>query len=393
MSTVKKAGKNTGLPRFFDPPDGSFFLFGPRGTGKSTWLGTALPGALRVDLLDPGVEHAYRTRPERLLEVVRAIEAPCEVVVDEVQKVPELLDAVHLLMEEEKGRRFVLTGSSARKLRGGGVNLLAGRAVEATMHPFMAAELPQFDVDSALEIGMLPLVRASATPLETLRSYLGLYVREEVQAEGLVRNLTSFSRFMEALSFSHANALNLTEVARECGVSRSTVVGYLAVMEDLLLSRRLPVFQRRAKRQLTKHPKFYWFDAGVFAQARPRGPMDAPEEVLGAALEGLVEQHLRAWIGYRRRGETLHYWRTRSGVEVDFVVYGPSTFVAIDVMRSARVRPRDLRSLRVFREDYPEAGTVLLYGGRETLLTDDVLCVPYDDYLAALKPTDELRSS
>jgi len=312
------------------------------------------------------------------------------VVLDEVQKVPELLDAVHLLIEENPERRFVLTGSSARKLRRGGVDLLAGRAIETSMHPFLAAELPNFELAAALDLGTIPLVRFAEQPQETLRSYLALYIRQEVQAEGLVRNLSAFSRFVEAISFSHGSLLNLNEVARECSVSRSTVEGYLSILEDLLLSYRLPVFSRRAKRQLIRHPKFYWFDSGVFSSARPRGPLDYPSEIHGAALEGLVFQHLQAWIAYRRRNESIWYWRTKSGTEVDFVVYGGKTFLAIEVKNADRIRSKDLRSLRSFTQDYPEARPILLYRGSDELLIDGIRCIPCEQYLLGINPSVQL---
>ncbi len=186
--------------------------------------------------------------------------------------------------------------------------------------------------------------------------------------------------------------MNASNIARETQVERKTVEGYLEVLEDLLLSFRVPVFTRRAKRELTAHPKLYLFDAGVFRSLRPAGPLDRPEEIKGTALEGLVAQHLRAWIAYRNEGETLHFWRTRSGVEVDLVVYGPQTWAALEVKNTARVRAEDLRGLRSFGEDYPESQRVLLYRGRERLKLNDVLCLPCEEFLAALDPAKPLPS-
>ncbi len=285
------------VPRFLRDPGDHFFLLGPRGTGKSTWLGMAAPDAVVVDLLDPATERRYLARPERLADLVKAHPEAGIVVVDEVQKVPKLLDVVHQLVEASPRPRFILTGSSSRKLKRAGVDLLAGRALLRTMPPFMAAELGDaFDLDAALMQGMLPVVWDSANPAETLAAYVALYVREEVQTEGMVRSIPDFSRFLEAVSFSQASVLNTSEVARECEVSRKTVEGYLAILEDLLLSWRLPVFSKRARRRVTSHPKFFWFDCGVFRSMRPAGPLDSPEEIAGGALEGLVAQHLRAWM-------------------------------------------------------------------------------------------------
>ncbi len=375
------------IVRFFNPPAGSFFLFGPRGTGKSTLVRAAFPDALYVDLLDPEVHRSLSARPERLRDRLAAHGRPATVIIDEIQKVPALLDLVHALLEEKTGLRFILTGSSARKLRRQGVDLLAGRAVLTSLHPFMAAELgEQFRIDDALGYGLLPVVLDSPDPRRVLDTYATLYVREEVQMEGLVRDIGPFSRFLEAVSFSHASTLNISNVARECEVGRKTVDSWIQVLEDLLIAYRVPVFTKRARRALSTHAKFYLFDAGVYRSLRPMGPLDRPEEIGGHLLEGLVGQHLRAWIDYSGTDTRLYFWRTRSGVEVDFVLYGSEGLTAIEVKSAARLRPQDLRSLKAFREDYPESSTILLYRGNEPLLRDGILCLPCDDFLQALVP-------
>ena len=378
--------------RFLPLPTQSFFLFGPRGTGKSTWLRHQFPEALFVDLLQPDVYREMSARPERLRELVLGSPHRATVVVDEVQRVPELLNVVHALIEQPVSRQFVLTGSSARKLRRGGVDLLAGRALYHTLHPFMAAELPGFQLQAALARGLVPLVVAAAQPDEVLRAYAALYLQEEVQLEGWVRNVGSFARFLEMVSFSHAALLNISNVARECQIERKTVAGYLEVLEDLLLSFRLPVFTKRARRQTSVHPKFYLFDAGVYRSLRPHGPLDRAEEIDGGAFEGLVAQHLRAWIAYSRREYGLYFWRTRSGVEVDFIVYGEGGFWALEVKNTARVRPRDLQGLKRFTLDYPECEPVFLYRGEERLLIDGIWCVPGEEFLGALHPTRSLTN-
>ncbi|HZF09248.1 MAG TPA: AAA family ATPase, partial [Thermoanaerobaculia bacterium] len=222
------------LGRFFQDPLTHYFLFGPRGTGKSTWLHAKYPDALWIDLLSPEAQRQYAARPERLRELVLGNADREVVVVDEVQKVPALLDVVHELIERRLGPRFILTGSSARKLRRAGVNLLAGRALVRSLHPFMAAELgDRFRLDSALTQGLVPLVWDAERPAESLKAYVSLYLREEVQMEGLVRQVGDFARFLEVVSFSQAAVLNMSEVARECQVSRKTVEGYLGILEDL----------------------------------------------------------------------------------------------------------------------------------------------------------------
>ena len=382
----------TKLPRFLALPRGSFFLFGPRGTGKTTWLASTLPNALVVDLLKPEEYRRLAARPERLRELVLGTPAGSDVVIDEVQRVPELLNVVHDLMESGEGHRFVLTGSSARKLRRGGVNLLAGRAAMRSMHPFMAAEMVageagrRFDLETCLRLGTVPTVFSSQDPESALAAYAALYVEQEVRAEGLARDVGSFSRFLEAAAFSHGATLNVSAVARECETNRTTVAGYLELLEDLLLAFRLPVFTRRAKRRLAAHPKFFYFDCGVFRSLRPAGPLDRPEEIGGPALEGLVAQHLRAWLAYSRADARLYYWRTRSGVEVDFVLYGTDGIWAFEVKNADRVRPEDLRGLTAFGAEYPEARRVLLYRGAERLAVRDILCLPVEDFLARLHP-------
>ncbi len=377
------------VTRLLSGGKGSFFLFGPRGTGKSTWLRQAYPRAIYIDLLDQEAFRTYLARPERLGELISGNPGVKTIVIDEIQKVPSLLDEAHRLIEAHRARglQFIMTGSSSRKLKRTGTDLLAGRAVLKTLHPFMAAELGhEFDFARSLRLGMLPLVLGSASPEETLRSYVSLYLREEVQAEGLVRNVGNFARFLEAISFSHASVLNAAEVARECQVNRKTVDGYVEVLEDLLLGFRLQVFSRRAQRMLVQHPKFYYMDAGVFRSIRPKGPLDSPEEIGGACLEGLVAQHLRAWIAYSRGEHSLHFWRTKAGLEVDFVVYGTDVFVALEVKRSASVTPKDVRGLTAFLTDYPQAKACVLYGGRERLKINNVLCLPCEQFLRELAP-------
>ncbi len=246
--------------------------------------------------------------------------------------------------------------------------------------------------NESLSLGLLPLVLAAPVPEEVLRAYIGLYLREEVQAEGMVRNIGHFSRFLEAISFSHASLLNVSQVARECEVGRKIVEGYLNVLEDLLLGYRLPVFTRRAKRATVAHPKFYYFDAGVFTHIRPKGPLDKPQEIAGAALEGLVVQHLKAWNAYQAESFSLYFWRTRAGVEVDFIVYGEAGFWAIEVKHANKIYNRDLRGLRSFCEDYPEATPLMLYRGTERLKIHGILCLPVEEFLKTLKPGKPLMA-
>lgn len=317
--------------RFFLPPMQSYFLFGPRGTGKSTWLKSHYLNAYWIDLLDPETFRFFAAGAERLKSLIQNQEKKI-VVIDEIQKLPELLDVVHTLIEEKQAYQFVLTGSSARKLKKHGVNLLGGRALLKTMSPFFASELGStFDLSKNLRLGMLPIVLDSMAPEEVLRAYAGIYLKEEVQAEGIVRNVGDFARFLEAMSFSHASLLNSSNIARECQVARKTVESYLLILEDLLLSFQLQVFRRKAKRALITHAKFYFFDSGVYYSIRPKNLFDVESENEGAALEGFVAQHLKAWIDAQNESYQLNFWQTSSKIEVDFIVSGADCFLAIEV--------------------------------------------------------------
>ena len=210
--------------------------------------------------------------------------------------------------------------------------------------------------------------------------------------EGLVRNIGDFTRFLEAISFSHGSLLSLSEISRECEVQRKTVEGYLSVLEDLLLAFRLPVFTKKAKRHIVQHPKFYFFDTGVFQTLRPRGPLNTTQDIVGSALEGLVAQHLRAYQAYSSSKMELYYWRTKSGVEVDFILYGKDTFFALEVKSSKTIHPQDLNGLLSFKEDYPQATVMMLYGGKERLRIKNVLCLPCEEFLTRLDPTKPLQN-
>jgi uncharacterized protein len=382
------------LLRFFDQNEGSYFLFGPRGTGKSTWLRQKYPDAAWIDLLDTENERRYSARPERLKDFIRAAKGQKTIIIDEIQRVPELLSLVHQQMEADKSRQFVLTGSSARKLKQSGVDLLAGRAIRRQLHPFMAGELEdRFDVDQNLELGMVPLITMAEEPMQTLKGYIDLYIQQEIKTEGLVRRLDDFNRFLEIISFSQGQVLNVASIARECTATRNTVESYITVLEDLLIGVRIPVFAKRAKRSVISHAKFYFFDCGVFRSLRPTGVLDSREELNGPALEGMVFQHLRAWIDYRQSDMRIYFWRTQAGNEVDFILYGSEGFYAIEVKNGRIIRKSDLRGLKTFGTDYPECKTVLLYRGEETIESEEVLCYPVEKFLRNIHPGEAVFGS
>jgi uncharacterized protein len=355
--------------------ESSFFLLGPRGTGKSTWVKQHFPSAAYIDLLKDSVFSQLAARPERLGTMALG-SVDQWLIIDEVQKLPTLLDEVHRLIED-RGRRFVLTGSSARKLKRSGANLLAGRARTLEMHPLTAAELGEkFDLRHSLRFGHLPTVYSKPDPKDYLRSYVGTYLKEEVQQEALVRNIGIFAKFLEAASFSQASVLNIQNVADECGLSRKTAENHFHLLEDLLLGIRLPVFQRRAKRKMAQHCKFYFFDAGVYRSIRPRGPLDPEAEIDGAAIETLVMQELRATNANLSLGYQLSYWRTQDKREVDFILYGELGLIAIEVKRATRWNKDDLAHLQAFLTDYPEATGFLFYGGDQEYKLDRIRIIP-----------------
>lgn len=269
--------------RFLTPPKKqSFFLFGARGTGKSTFLIQNYPDAELIDLLDSGLYRELSAMPNRLLGFVAAKPKAKIWIIDEVQRIPDLLPLIHQLIEKDKSLQFILTGSSARKLHQYSSDLLGGRAHLRHMHPFLAAEVgaKDFKMEKALEFGMLPVVWGSDDPQDTLRAYLALYMELEVKADGLVKNIGSFSRFLEVISFSQGNLINATDIGRECGVDRKTVQNFISILTDLMVGFCVPVFSKKAKRQLVTHEKFYFFDCGVYKSVRPAGPLDDPRVLL-----------------------------------------------------------------------------------------------------------------
>lgn len=368
---------------FKSPKDKSFFLFGPRGTGKTTWVKTQFLGAVFVDLLEAELFNDLLANPQRLEKLI-PYDFKDWIVIDEIQKIPELLDEVHRLIEKKK-YKFILTGSSARKIRKGGHNLLGGRALTCHLYPLTVKELGQnFNLQHSLQYGQLPCAYTEKDPKRYLESYVQTYLKEEIQQEGLTRNLSAFTRFLEAASFSQGSVLNISSIARECAVERKVVDNYFSILEDLLIARRLPVFTKRAKRKLASHSKFYFFDVGVFKTLRPMGPLDTPEEAQGAALETLVLQEMLAMNEYLGAGYGIYYWRTSNDIEVDFVMYGEMGLKAFEVKRTGRVQSSMLNGLKKFAADYTMAKCYFLYGGDRRMSDEGVEIWPVTDFLVHL---------
>lgn len=374
--------------RLLKLPEGgrhSVFLLGPRGTGKTSWVNEHLNDILYFDLLETKLYSEFAANPALLSK--RIPEGFKHwIVIDEIQKIPALLNEVHRLIESCQ-YRFVLTGSSARTLRKKGVNLLAGRAFQYYMYPLTCYELgDDFSLVTALKYGLLPFVYSGGgDPQHYLETYIATYLREEVQQEGLTRNVGDFSRFLQIASFSQGETINYSEVARDAAIERRVVASYFDILNDLLLSYTLPVFSKRAKRRLVSHSKFYYFDVGVYRSIRPRGPLDMVEEIDGAALETLFLQHLVAINNYYRLGYEFYFWRTSNQIEVDFIAYGERGLHAFEIKRKQTISPKDLTGLKSFRHDYEMANLYYIYGGEHEEFHNNITAIPIERALFRLK--------
>ncbi len=364
----------TFVRRLLEPPRQSFFLFGPRGTGKSRWLEERFPNAAAsFDLLDEALLVELLGDPAAFARKLDRVQAGEWVLVDEIQRAPVLLNAVHQLIEKRR-LRFALCGSSARQLRRKGVNLLAGRAVERRLHPFTAAELGErFDLDDALSVGTLPLVWSAEDRVETLRAYVQTYLAQEIQAEAAVRRLPSFVRFLPVAALFHAQVLSIASLARDASVPRSTLQGYLDILEQTLLTFRLEAYRPRLRVKEVAHPKLYWADAGlVRAFKRAFGPLAAEER--GPLFEGWVAQTLRATNDYVGLFDDWSYWSSHGSagaVEVDFLLRRGKRLTALEAKGGRRYKPEMSKGLQAIAELPAIERRILVYGGDDSWRTDD----------------------
>ena len=375
--------RNLPLPA---PGEDTFFLWGPRQTGKTTLLRQRYPDARWLDLLKADEFRRYVANPERLREETEADDVPPggQVVIDEVQKVPALLDEVHWLIEN-RGVQFALCGSSARKVRRGAANLLGGRALRFELHGLTAAELgADFDLTRLLNHGYLPRMVEAERPARRLDAYIANYLKEEVAAEGLVRNLPAFAGFLNAAALTDGEIVNFTNVAADCAVSSHTAKGYFEILEDTLLGRWLPAYRKRAKRRLVAAPKFYFADVGVVNRLAHRGPLVAGSELYGKAFENWVFHELVACLAYRERDEELAYWRLAGGTEVDFVL--GDLRVAVEAKASAKILGRHLKGLRSLIEDNPHVGrrVVVCLESRPRRTEDGIDLLPAGEFARQL---------
>lgn len=389
--TVKMLAMYT---RLLPLPSHSFFLFGPRGTGKTTWLRAELPGAQWFDLVRTQEQLRLMRDPGLFRQIVDALPKGSWVVVDEVQKLPSLLDEVQALIAERGNRyRFALSGSSARKLKRLDVNLLAGRAINRTFFPLVAAELDfEIEPDEVLAFGLLPKVRAeSEHAIDVLDAYAANYVREEIQQEALVKDLDSFARFLEVASIVNGQVVNVASLARDAGVARPTVQRYFDVLVGTLIGVWLPAWRPRRKVKEVAHPKFYFFDTGVVRalQQRLRDPLAVEER--GALVETWILHELRAWMSIGNIGGELSYWRTPNGSEVDFVWTRGKNAVGIEVKAASQWRGEHAQPLREMLEEGVVQRAFGVYLGREVLRQANIEVLPVREFLRRLHAGEVLR--
>lgn len=362
----------------------TFFLLGPRQTGKSSLLKEHFPNALYIDLLKSDLFIQYQSRPHLLREELRAHSSGQWVIIDEIQKVPLLLDEVHWLIENQ-GLKFGLCGSSARKVKRGHANLLGGRALRRELTGLTAKELGKdFDLIQILNKGYLPSVYTSSHSRDKLRSYCTDYLKEEIAAEGLVRNLPYFTNFLEAAVLSDTEQVNFATIARDVGVSAPTIKSFFEILEDTMLGRFLPAYRNHPKRRLETTPKFYFFDVGIVAQLAKRGAVEPGSELFGKAFENWVHHELRAYQSYQNPDLELSHWKTSSQVEVDFVL--GKMEVAIEAKGTERLRSDHLKGLKEIAKDYPKIKKRMVVCLEKTARTteDGIEILPYSNFIDRL---------
>jgi len=359
----------------------SCFLWGARQTGKSTLLKHLYPESLYFDLLLSDEYERLLRRPSLLREIIEGSDISSPVVIDEIQRIPTLLNEVHWLIEN-RGIQFILSGSSPRKILRSGGNLLGGRALRYELHPLVSAEIPDFDLIKALNNGLLPRHYLSNNSVKLLSAYIGSYLRDEIMTEARIRNITSFSRFLEAAAFSNGEMVNYTNIAAECGVSSPTVKEYFQILEDTLTGSFLPSFQKNPKRRVINAPRFYFFDVGIAGYLIKRGRINYGSEAFGKAFEHLIFQEIISHSHYSDLDYPVCYWRTTSQLEVDFILGDHET--AIEVKSTNMVNPRHLKGLKSFSEEYKVKRSIVVSTDPYARQIGDVMILPWKIFLQQL---------
>lgn len=359
----------------------SLFLWGARQTGKSTLLQLRFQEHKYIDLLLSDVFERYRRTPSLLREELLAYEGKYPVIIDEVQKIPELLNEVHWLMVNT-ACRFILSGSSPRKILRTQTNLLGGRALRYELYPLIKSEIPDFDLLRALNNGLLPRHYLSDKPQKLLSAYIGSYLQDEIMAEAKIRNVQSFTRFLEIAAFSNGEMLNYTNIAADCGVSAPTVKEYFQILEDTMIGRFLPSFQKKPKRRVIQSPRFYYFDVGIANYLLKRHRIEFGSEAFGKAFEHYIYHELYAHRHYSQKDYQLSYWRTTSGLEVDFILGDHE--VAVEVKATPQAQERHLKGLKSFAQEYTVKKLILVSNDPNPRKSGNIDILPWEVFLDRL---------
>jgi predicted AAA+ superfamily ATPase len=359
----------------------SAFLWGARQTGKSTLLKALYPDALCFDLLLSSEYERFQRNPSLLREIIQATNVTGPVIVDEIQRMPSLLNEIHWLIENEK-IQFILSGSSPRKILRSGGNLLGGRAIRYELYPLIYPEIPGFDLLNALNNGLLPRHYLTSSPQKLLSAYIGNYLRDEIMAEAKIRNISSFSRFLEMAAFSNGEIVNYSNIASDCGVSAPTIKEYFHILEDTMTGRFLPSFQKKPKRRVIHSSKFYYFDVGIANYLLKRGHLEFGSESFGKAFEHFIYQEIYAHSNYSGLNYPMSYWRTASQLEVDFVLGDHE--VAVEVKSTNMANLRHLKGLKSFADEYTVKKTILVSNDPLPRKIDNVLVLPWKIFLEQL---------
>lgn len=361
--------------------DEAMFLFGGRQTGKSTLLKERFPKAVYIDLLKSDVRNRFKQHPEEFRESLLRYPPETLVIVDEIQKVPDLLDEVHWLMVE-KGLWFILSGSSARKIKKSGANNLGGRAIPETLFPLVSAEIPDFDLERAVQNGMIPRHYAVANARNRMRAYIDLYLKVEIIEEALVQNADEFVRFMEVAAIMDGEILNYENVASDCEVSANTVKAYYKILVDTLLGFEVPAYRKVIKRKLYKAPRFYYFDVGIANHLTKRYHLAPRTPEYGHAFEHLIMQEIAAYLGYTNSDEELTYWHTYENLEVDAVI--GDARVAIEIKSKEHIDHDDKKGVTEFAKEHPDTRQIIVSRDRISRRSGDVDLYYVTDFFKAL---------
>jgi len=364
-----------------DAKDDSVFLWGARQTGKSTLLKKLFPNCRYYDLLKGEQFERLNRRPELLRQELLTSQENDLIIIDEVQKIPQLLDEVHWLITNHK-LRFILCGSSARKLKRSGANLLGGRAVRNVLLPLVSSEIPDFDLSKAINNGMLPRHYMAKNPGKRLQAYIGDYLQEEIRAEALTRNLSTFARFMEIAAISSGEMMNYNNIASECGVSAPTIKEYFSILEDTMVGYMIPAYKKVIKRRVILAPRFYYFDIGITNHLLRRRNLEQGSPEYGKAFEQLVIQELYAYCTYNDIEPGLSYWRTSSGYEVDAIL--GDAMLAVEIKSSREIHAHHLKGLKAFAEEYPDTRRVVVSNEYHRRITSGVEIFPLPEFLQEL---------